>query len=166
MSSPVCHLDEFFMTRVNVAWHEPGQPENVDIDFLFDYDVAQHATEKNRFRLAFRLGVKSKTSTPVDYSLDSEIVGFFRFPEEATAEIMQRLIRLNGCTILYGILRGQLANITGSFPRQKLILPTVMMEDVVNQIEREKALTHQAKASTRKKPAKKTTKPAKTSKNK
>lgn len=163
MIPPVCHLDEFFMTRVNVAWHEPSQPGSVDIDYLFDYDVARHATEKHRFRLAFRLGVKSKSPTPVDYSLDCEIVGFFRFPEQSSDEAMQRLIRLNGCTILYGILRGQLANITGSFPRQKLILPTVMMEDVVNEIEREKAQARQAKPPIAKKTAKKVAKRPKSS---
>jgi preprotein translocase subunit SecB len=163
MTQPVCHLDEFFMTRVNVAWHEPSQPGSVDIDYLFDYDVARHATEKHLFRLAFRLAAKSKTPTPVDYSLDCEIVGFFRFPEESAEETMQRMVRLNGCTILYGILRGQLANITGSFPRQKLLLPTVMMEDVVNDIEQEKALARQAKPSTGKAIAKKAAKQAKSS---
>jgi preprotein translocase subunit SecB len=163
MSAPVCHLDEFFMTRVNVAWHEPSEPGTIDIDFLFDYDVARHATEKNRFRLAFRVGVKSKTPSPVDYSLDCEIVGFFLFPEDTTEDTKQRLVRLNGCTILYGILRGQLANITGSFPRQKLILPTVMMEDVVNDIEREKALAREANSSSGNKLAKKTAKRAKSS---
>lgn len=163
MTQPVCHLDEFFMTRVNVAWHEPSEPGEVDIDFLFDYDVAKHTTEKKRFRLAFRLGVKSKTPVPVDYSLDCEIVGFFRFPDDTSEESMQRLIRFNGCTILYGILRGQLANITGSFPRQKLILPTVMMEDVVNDIEREKAQARKANPSTGKKTAKKAAKQAKSS---
>jgi len=146
------------MTRVNVAWHEPSEPGTVEIDFLFDYDVARHATEKNRFRLAFRVGVKSKTPAPVDYSLDCEIVGFFLFPEDTTEEAMQRLIRLNGCTILYGILRGQLANITGSFPRQKLILPTVMMEDVILQIEQEKAQASEASPSGSMKAAKKTAK--------
>lgn len=151
------------MTRVNVAWHEPSEPGSVEIDFLFDYDVARHATEKNRFRLAFRVGVKSKTPSPVDYSLDCEIVGFFSFPEGTADDVMQRLIRLNGCTILYGILRGQLANITGSFPRQKLILPTVMMEDVVNQIEREKAQARGKTPTPGKAAAKKTAKPAKKS---
>jgi preprotein translocase subunit SecB len=154
------------MTRVNIAWHEPSQPGSVEIDYLFDYDVARHAIEKNRFRLAFRVGVKSKTPAPVDYSLDCEIVGFFHFPENTKDDDMQRLIRLNGCTLLYGILRGQLANITGSFPRQKLILPTVMMEDVVNNIEQEKAQAREAQPSAGKKTAKKATKRAKPSINK
>jgi preprotein translocase subunit SecB len=153
MPQPVCHLDEFFMTRVNVAWHEPGEAQSVDIDFLFDYDVFRHTSEKNRFRLAFRLAAKSKTQAPVDYALDTEIVGFFHFSEDSSEEIMQRLIRYNGCTILYGILRGQVANITGSFPSRKFILPTVMMEDVVNDIERKRAKADQVKP-----PAKKSTK--------
>lgn len=163
MNQPVCHLDEFSMTRVNVAWHEPLQPGSIDIDYLFDYDVGRHATEKNRFRLAFRLGVKSKTPMPVDYSLDCEIVGIFHFPESTKDETMQRLIRYNGCTILYGILRGQLASITGSFPHKKLILPTVMMEDVVNDIERKKAQALKSNPSGGKKTAKKAAKRAKPS---
>lgn len=139
MKEPVIQLDEFFMTRVNVAWHEPGEAQSVDIDYLFDYDVLRHTSEKNRFRLAFRMAAKSRTPVPVDYSLETEIVGFFHFSEDSSEETMQRLVRFNGCTILYGILRGQLANITGSFPHQKLLLPTVMMENVVIDIEREKA---------------------------
>ena len=161
MNAPACHLDEFFMTRVNIAWHEPVKSGSVDVDYLFDYDVARHATERNRFRLAFRAGVKSKTPTPVDYSLDCEIVGLFRFPEDSTEDTMQGLIRLNGCTILYGILRGQLANITGAFPRQKLIMPTVMMEEVVNEIEREKAKAREAIPSGGRRSAKKAAKQAK-----
>lgn len=149
------------MTRVNIAWHEPSEAGSVDIDYLFDYDVARHATEKHLFRLNFRLAAKSKTPTPVDYSLDCEIVGFFRFPDDSTEETMQRLVRLNGCTILYGILRGQLANITGSFPRQKMILPTVMMEDIVRDIERQKAQARETSPPSGKKAAKKAAKPAK-----
>jgi len=154
------------MTRVNVAWHEPSQPGSIDIDFLFDYDVARHTAKQHIFRLALRLAAKSKTPTPVDFSLDCEIVGFFRFPEASTEETMQRLVRLNGCTILYGILRGQLANITGSFPRQKLILPTVMMEDVINEIEREKAQARKTNPPTAKKTAKKAAKRPNSSTNK
>jgi preprotein translocase subunit SecB len=158
MLQPNCHLDEFFMTRVNVAWHEPAEPGSVDIDFLFDYDVLRHTSEKNRFRLAFRLAAKSKTPAPVDYSLDTEIVGFFHFSEDSSEETMQSLVRFNGCTILYGILRGQLANITGSFPHQKLLLPTVMMENVVTDIEREKAQGRQENPPIKKKTAKKAAK--------
>ena len=139
MTEPVCHLEEFFMTRLNLAWHDPKETTTVSIEHKFDYDVHRNTQQKNLFRLVFRFGLSSQTPAPVGYALDSEIIGYFRFPDEATEENMQTLIRFNGCTILYGILRGQIANISGSFPNAKLVLPTVMMEEVVRNIEKRKA---------------------------
>ena len=139
MSDPVCHLEEFFMTRVNLAWHDPKETTTVGVEHKFDYDVHRNTQQKNLFRLVFRFGLSSQTPAPIGYVLDSEIVGYFSFPEETSEENMQALIRYNGCTILYGILRGQIANITGSFPHAKLVLPTVMMEEVVKNIEERKA---------------------------
>ena len=43
-----------------------------------------------------------------------------------------------GMTILYGILRGEIANITGSFKGQKYIIPSIMVQDVVNDTEARK----------------------------
>lgn len=157
MSDPVCHLEEFFMTRVNVAWHDPREATTVEVGNMFDYDVFRSGKRKNMFRLVFRFGQSSLTPVPVGYELDCEIVGYFSFPEDTPEESMQMLIRYNGCTILYGILRGQIAGITGSFPHDKLVLPTVMMENVVREIETRK--TREAKTSAvAKKPVKKAAK--------
>lgn len=138
MSEPVCHLEEFHLTRMNVAWHEPRESGNVDVSYGFDYDVSRHVSAKHRYRLRFRVDSQSLTPEPIGYALDCEIVGFFSFPESTPQKDVDCLIRHNGCTILYGILRGQLATITGSFPHRKLILPTVMMEDVVKEVEERK----------------------------
>jgi preprotein translocase subunit SecB len=144
------------MTRVNLAWHDPKESTTVAVEHKFDYDVYRNSGQKNLFRLVFRFALSSQTPVPVGYALESEIVGYFSFPEGTSEENMQALIRYNGCTILYGILRGQIASIAGSFPHAKLILPTVMMEDVVNQIERHKAESHKPSATTGKQSAKRT----------
>lgn len=73
---------------------------------------------------------------PDIYKVDFQILGFFAFPKDTVEDNMQYLIRVNGCTILYGILRGIVANVTGTFPEGPLPLPTVMMHDVVNSVER------------------------------
>lgn len=157
MSEPVCHLEEFFMTRVNCAWHDPKESTTVEVGHTFDYDVHRSRERKNLFRLVFRFGLVSLTPVPMGYELDSEIIGYFSFPEDTPEKNMQELIRYNGCTILYGILRGQIAGITGSFPHDKLVLPTVMMENVVREIETRK--TREAKTSAvAKKPVKKAAK--------
>ena len=139
MTEPVCHLDNFHFTRVNIAWHEPQEDCKVDVAYVFDYDVIRHVVEKNCYRLAFRVSALPQTPKPLGYAIDCEIAGFFHFPPDTPQETMDALIRFNGCTILYGIIRGQLAMITGSFPNRKFVLPTVMMEEVVNGIEKQKA---------------------------
>lgn len=152
MNDPVCELEEFFFTKIHVAWHEPAKAGSAEVDYLFDYEIGRHADEKNRYRLVFRVGAHPRSSIPAGYVMDSEVVGFFRFPPDMVREMMERLIRINGCTILYGILRGHLATVSGTFPGRKLLLPTVMMEEVVQEIERLKSPPAKA-ATTRKKAA-------------
>jgi hypothetical protein len=49
---------------------------------------------------------------------------------------MQRLIRINGCSILYSTLRGHISSITSNFPCGRIILPTIIIMDLVNEIEK------------------------------
>jgi hypothetical protein len=67
--------------------------------------------------------------------LDFRMLGFFWFPPEVPDDRIPYLIRVNGCTILYGILRGVVASLTGMFPEGPLALPTIMMQEVVRDIE-------------------------------
>jgi preprotein translocase subunit SecB len=138
MSEPVCQLDDFHFTRLAVQWHNLKEPGKYEVNYSFDYNIGQHKTDKNRYRLAFRVGAKSDTPEPVGYHLDTEIVGFFRFPDGTEQKKMDFLIRVNGCSVLYGILRGQVASLTGSFPQKKLVLPTLMMKEIIEGVEHQK----------------------------
>lgn len=139
MTEPVCVLEEFYLTRLKVQWFEPEEPIEVDTRFGFNYDVAYSQDDPNRYRLTFRVTCEPGTQPKVGYEIDSEMMGFFSFPEDTPREEMEYLIRLNGSTILYGILRGELASVTGMFPHGKFVLPTVMMSDVVEAVEKERA---------------------------
>jgi preprotein translocase subunit SecB len=145
MTKPPCQLEDFHFTRLAIEWHEPREAGQVDLALSFDYDVGQHSTEKNRYRLAFRFGAKSATPEPIGYEIDAEIVGFFTFPEDTEQRKMDLLIRLNGGTILYGLLRGQIANLTAQFPQRKFVLSTFMMRDIIEGVEADKAAQRKAK---------------------
>jgi len=138
MTTPVCGMDEFFLTRLQVEWLEPKKKTDTKLRFSFDYDVARHVDDDFRRRLTFRVSAKSTETPPVGLQFDTEIVGYFCFPKETASELIEQLVRINGCTILYGILRGQLAQTTGSFPGGKFNLPTFMMNDVVAEVEKRK----------------------------
>ena len=150
-------LDEFFLTKLQIQWHKPAKKESkADLKCTFGYDVAEHATDANRQRLTFRLIADSDSSPLVGYAIGCEIVGFFRF-EDATLDAQKKatFLRMNGTNILLGILRGQLANITGSFPHRKFVLPAVNIRELVETVETAKRPQPRKKTANRetKKPA-------------
>ena len=69
------------------------------------------------------------------WNIDVEIAGIFSFPDGTGSSDMQGIIRVNGCTIFYSLLRGHLASVTGVFQSGPYVLPTVNMLEVVKKIE-------------------------------
>ena len=167
----ILQLKDFMITRLHVDWQAPenpveyvGKPEE---DLFIDYKVLRNAEEQHSLALEFRVKRTPKGKFAAGYSIECEIVGFFDFPETMEEEKIQYLVRFNGGTILYGILRGQIALFTGSFPDGKYTLPAISMQDVVKQVEathakvREKAAARN-RASVKRKGLEKVKAPAKT----
>ena len=131
----VLQLNTFYLTKCNVKWNEADQaPEG--ITFSIDFDVERNIDNNRMFRLTFRYSLFPKMSTPSEvkysgYEIDTEIVGIFSFPDGFEEDDMQIIVRDNGCRILYGILRGEIASITGSFQKEKFVLPTVNMRNII-----------------------------------
>jgi hypothetical protein len=139
----ILRLEDFAFTRLHVDWHEPDgllpEPSALIDNTVFDYDVYRRNDAMHSLALQMRLHSSSTyEGDQVGYEIDTEIVGFFNFPETMTEDEIQALVRINGGTILYGIVRGEIAAFTGSFPGGKFVLPAVYMTDVVDDIERRK----------------------------
>jgi len=146
----ILQLKDFFITRLHVDWHEPvgggRHLPQVHGGVAFDYDVLRKKDALRSFALRLRVKLKPKPAkSKAGYEIDSEIMGLFDFPESMEEQQMQALIRINGGTILYGILRGQIAAFTGSFPGGKLSLPPVYMQDIVEEVEKRKQAKHRKK---------------------
>ena len=134
MKSSPLYLDEFFLTKLNIK-HVGSFEKSEEITeqkyiVKVNYDVARNVNKKNMFRLDFRIIIKPPKSSS-GISIDSEMLGFFSFPPKTPEEDMQYLIRINGCAILYSLLRGQVAMVTGTFPNGKVNIPTVVMQDMI-----------------------------------
>jgi preprotein translocase subunit SecB len=134
LKSPI-ELKEFFITKLNVDWvegKEYDKPEG-EISLGFDFDAASREGFPNEFKYEFRvIGIPEKGYEGIKFR--AHLDGFFSFPEDMDQKQMLLLLAINGASILYGILRGQLANITGSFPGGKITLPAVTMEDVIPEV--------------------------------
>jgi len=163
MKDPVIHLEKYFLEKVLIQRRdEDNEEEYVSISFDFDYEIKRNQEKPNLFMLTFivRDDPHESTTVPQAYDLDLRIVGLFRFHEDVEEKDMQYLIRYNGCTILYGILRGMLTTISGSFPEGPINLPTVMIESVIQNVEARRQTNRAKKKTTKKRTTKKVTKKA------
>jgi preprotein translocase subunit SecB len=168
MSAPVIHLEEYYLEKVlieRIHWKEDTAVDTITIAYDHDYKVQRNADNPNVFALTFivRDNPATKTPTPQAYKLDLRIIGFFRFNEGIEEKQMQYLIRYNGCAILYGILRGMLATMTGAFPEGAIRMPTIMVDEIVKKVEAQNAPKAPKKKATKKaakKAVKKTTRSA------
>ncbi len=138
----VCELEDFFLTRMNIdALDCDPDSEGHAARISFDYDLATAVEDDHRIKMEMSFVMNAATENETSrcpYAIDAVIVGFFKFPQDLEDQQIAYLCRVNTMTMLYGILRGQVATMTGSFRPGKFTLPAVMMQEVVNQIEQRK----------------------------
>ncbi|MBN1546321.1 MAG: protein-export chaperone SecB [Syntrophaceae bacterium] len=138
--SSTLQLEEFFITKLNVEYIEGSKNKTEDsttYNLTMDYDVARHADNSNLFKLDFKVNNKPKRGQ-AGLAVNAELSGFFSFPEGTEEDEMQYLARVNGCSMLYSLLRGQIAMVSGSFPGGKLNMPAIVIQDQIRKIEEKK----------------------------
>ncbi len=142
-------LEDYYLTKLHIDWRAPSKTEVrvVEIQTGIDYDVAVHTKEKNRYKLDLRISLNEigKEEKDVGYIVVAEIVGLFSFHEDSDKNTREKLIRINGVSILYSTFRGILGGMTGMFQGRRLALPTIMPNEVVQRVEENKKAQRAAK---------------------
>lgn len=137
----MCELETFNINNLHVESLNADQDGNFSAMVSFDYNILCQKDNPRIKKMVMKFSItpNQEDETPrCPYAIDVEIEGIFSFPDDMPEEKVDLIVRVNGMTILYGILRGEIANVTGSFKSGKFILPTVMMQDVVKDIEARK----------------------------
>lgn len=162
MKTPICQLDDFYFTHLEVKWNEPDTVTDVtSLTSKFDYDVFRKKENTRHYMLRFQSAFEEKTKDDagVGFEIESTLVGLISFQEGTCTDDCEKIVRLNGVALLWGVLRGQLAAMTGSFPGGKFSLPTIMPDEIVTMVEARKA--EKAKPAKKKATKKVATKPTK-----
>jgi preprotein translocase subunit SecB len=144
-------LEDYYLTKLHIDWRAPSKA-TVEVDEIqtgLDYDVAVHTKEKNRYKLDLRIRLTEtgKEEKDVGYIVVADMVGLFSFPEDSDKTIREKLIRINGVSILYSTFRGILGGMTGMFQGRRLALPTIMPNEVVQRVEESKKAQRAAKGT-------------------
>ena len=131
--SDILQLERFFTVKMHVEVVSPDEPPDEgqklsDHSFNVDYRVYRKPDDPDRYMMSLLLSIEPKT---YGWKVNAQLDGFFKCPEGLTPSMREGVVRINGGTILYGLLRGQLSAMTGSFFGGPVILPTVNMMEIV-----------------------------------
>lgn len=130
----ILQLENFQIIKMQVEIVYPQEQledeENTipEHNFGVDYKVFRKTNDEFRYKMSLVVSIEPRN---FGWKVDSQIDGYFLCPKESTIPEREGIIRINGGTILYGLLRGQLSAFTGSFPNGPFVLPTINMIDVV-----------------------------------
>jgi hypothetical protein len=128
---PKCTLEDYQLIRFAIDWHNPEKRTKVTFQPCITYGLRSHKKDAELFQVEMHVNIVSEEKPPAGYEVHAGIRGQFRVPSCGDVEKQSYIATLNGLTILYGILRGHVAAVSGSFSAGKFLLPTVMMQDVI-----------------------------------
>ncbi len=144
MTLPVLLLEDYYFTRLHLDWDFPASGAVVEVKEIqsqFDYDVANHVKDPRRRMLKFRLAIQElgANQQKLGHRVECEIVGLFSFTDATPKGKEEIVIRVNGINMLYGALRGLLTAAMGAFPAGRFVLPSIMPQDIVTDVEKRHA---------------------------
>lgn len=131
MNSPL-QLNNYFVKelsyRSNPAYKaEPAVRNEGKIQWSVESGMGVNAPD--HFMVALVITVEPSTVTPAldPYHINMRIEGYFSFNPEAgiSQPEKERMVSLNGCSILMGLARGLVAQATGVSEFGKYLLPAV-----------------------------------------
>ena len=137
------HLDQdFFQDQSSTG----SSIVSADYDILSNKDVSDH------YLMILRVSGTTPFMEEQGVPLSFEVTGVaeFKTPSPLTQKQKYALVAVNGGAILYGLIRGQLSLVSGSFPSGAILLPTIDWQEAAKKIERQKRL---ASKGTKKSPS-------------
>jgi preprotein translocase subunit SecB len=98
-----------------------------------DFDIKENKKDKNEFLVEMVVDLNEgpdfdKTST---YQIHIHLYGWFRFTTAIDQETKARMLATNASSILYGVARSAIANLTGNLGSERFILPSLNLLAVV-----------------------------------
>lgn len=129
-------FNEYFVDEVSVR-SIPGfsRKDVQEFQLSFNFDIKQQA-EKPLFMICMQIGSppeEKAEDSRYPYAFDMKITGYFSFAPETDKETMHRMIGPNGLSMLYGVARGLMAQITANGRHGKFLLPSVNFIEILKE---------------------------------
>jgi len=146
------NIDEYFVEdihiKANPAYKESDQ-ESEGGQIQASIEVRRKGPEPE-FMISMTIEVNKQKQAFLAsrYYVLLNIVGYFSFVPNVDKTTIEKMIGLNGPSVLYGLARGVVAQITGNCRYGKFILPTVNFVEVMKKEPSEKRAKRKASGKT------------------
>lgn len=145
MQPSIIQLLEVTFVGVKV-WPQSHENFNSQGVALFDFNDVEIGEISETYRLTeeedpltygvmLRIAIENKRGKIAPYDIDICVVGHFKIRKSIAKENRENIITVNGCSMLYSVVREQVMMITSRSVHGKLILPTVNFQDKINKNE-------------------------------
>lgn len=129
-------LDRYLVDDLVFKCNKMGVTKNTKLatpTIGIDFDVKDHAKDKNRFLLdmVIDLNEGQELEKFETHQIHLHILGWFHFTAELDANTRAKMLATNASSMLYGVARTIVANLTGSLGAERYILPTLNLLAVI-----------------------------------
>jgi len=127
--NPPLRLERYFYTKIvclaNPEFKPANEGQTANIEFQSHSQVMRHAEDERRWQVVLDLKTPTLEESGSPYELDFQIVGFFQVSNDYPADNMEKLVGINGTSMLYSSARDFVMTISSRGPWPPIFLPTV-----------------------------------------
>lgn len=122
---------EFFVEELTVKANSDYDSKKPITGGLFvDYDILKSEKKSLLFKIPMVIEInKNNNNSP--YQIFMRLNGFFCYPEGTEENYINKTIGLNAPSILYGVARGIIAQVTANYEYGKFIIPAVNLIEIL-----------------------------------
>lgn len=128
------NITDYYVDNIIIqSNHQYKQNEVVSGAINVDFDIKRGEENPLDFMVTMFIEVNKRDEdfASAEYRILFSIVGFFSFAEGTDEATINKMIAPSGLSILYGVARGSVSQITGDCRYGKFILPTLNFVEII-----------------------------------
>lgn len=128
LALPILDIESYYIDELVFRAfdeHDSAREQSGTLHVDMDVQRAEDSPRDYRILMTIKLnedGYSADANPP--YAISLRIAGYFTFREDAEDTDQERMIRLNGSSILYGVARGLVGQASGASRHGQFVLPT------------------------------------------
>lgn len=144
-------IQNYFIEEISLKTNKGfDRSKTLQAEVAVSCEIQQRKDDNFRYRIGMEIKVDvSPGAQNVPYNIHLIIVGFFHFDNTIDQETIDRMLVNNGTSIVYGLARGIVAQVSANGPNGKFILPIMNLIPAIEQAKKDKTKDSKKKPSKR-----------------